>query len=119
MRGPDLAKQGIASWGFEHLGLMGALDKALEVPVVGGPSLASSYIGMFVVFVYMWFAVHDPAARGGPRAGTCVAAAGLGRSRRQAGQTFRNVVLPLALPDSPRARSSRSRSRSATTSSRA
>ena len=49
-----LAKQGIASWGFEHLGLMGALDKALEVPVVGGPSLASSYIGMFVVFVYMW-----------------------------------------------------------------
>ena len=49
-----LAKQGIASWGFEHLGLMGALDKALEIPVVGGPSLASSYIGMFVVFVYMW-----------------------------------------------------------------
>ena len=28
-----LAKQGIASWGFEHLGLMGALDQALAVPV--------------------------------------------------------------------------------------
>jgi len=25
-----------------------------ETPVIGGPSLASSYIGMFIVFVYMW-----------------------------------------------------------------
>ena len=49
-----LAKQGIASWGFDKVGLTGALDQMLTVPVVGGPSLSSSYIGMFVVFVYMW-----------------------------------------------------------------
>jgi len=49
-----LAKQGIVSWGFTSLGAQGALDGVLATPVVGGPSLASSYIGMFIVFVYMW-----------------------------------------------------------------
>jgi len=93
-----LAKQGIASWGFEHLGLMGALDKALEVPVVGGPSLASSYIGMFVVFVYMWLPFMIlPLAAALERvpASLLQASADLGA---RPGQTFRNVVLPLALP---------------------
>ncbi len=93
-----LAKQGIASWGFEHLGLMGALDKALAVPVVGGPSLASSYIGMFVVFVYMWLPFMIlPLAAALERvpASLLQASADLGA---RPGQTFRNVVLPLALP---------------------
>ncbi len=93
-----LAKQGIASWGFEHLGLMGALDRMLEVPVVGGPSLASSYIGMFVVFVYMWLPFMIlPLAAALERvpASLLQASADLGA---RPGQTFRNVVLPLALP---------------------
>ncbi len=93
-----LAKQGIASWGFEHLGLMGALDQALAVPVVGGPSLASSYIGMFVVFVYMWLPFMIlPLAAALERvpASLLQASADLGA---RPGQTFRNVVLPLALP---------------------
>ncbi|HET7204732.1 MAG TPA: ABC transporter permease [Steroidobacteraceae bacterium] len=93
-----LAKQGIASWGFEQLGLMGALDRTLAVPVVGGPSLASSYLGMFVVFVYMWlpFMILPLAAALERVPGSLLqASADLGATRPQ---TFRHVVLPLALP---------------------
>ena len=54
-----LAKQGVVSWGFASLGLGGALDAILATPVVGGPSLSSSYLGMFVVFVYMWLPFHS------------------------------------------------------------
>jgi putative spermidine/putrescine transport system permease protein len=93
-----LAKQGIASWGFEQVGMIGALDRLLEVPVVGGPSLASSYIGMFVVFVYMWLPFMIlPLAAALERVPQSLlqASSDLGASP---GQTFRNVVLPLALP---------------------
>jgi putative spermidine/putrescine transport system permease protein len=93
-----LAKQGIASWGFEQLGVTGALDRALAVPVVGGPSLASSYLGMFVVFVYMWlpFMILPLAAALERVPGSLLqASADLGATP---GQTFRHVVLPLALP---------------------
>ncbi len=93
-----MAKQGIASWGFEHLGLMGALDQALAVPVVGGPSLASSYLGMFVVFVYMWLPFMIlPLAAALERVPSSLlqAASDLGA---RPGQAFRHVVLPLALP---------------------
>jgi putative spermidine/putrescine transport system permease protein len=93
-----LAKQGIASWGLEHLGLMGALDRALAVPVVGGPSLASSYLGMFVVFVYMWLPFMIlPLAAALERVPSSLlqAASDLGA---RPGQSFRHIVLPLALP---------------------
>lgn len=93
-----LAKQGIVSWGFESLGAQGALDGLLATPVVGGPSLASSYIGMFIVFVYMWLPFMIlPVAAALERvpASLLQASADLGA---RPGQTFRNVVLPLALP---------------------
>jgi putative spermidine/putrescine transport system permease protein len=93
-----LAKQGIASWGLDQVGLGGALDRALEVPVVGGPSLASSYLGMFVVFVYMWLPFMIlPLAAALERVPDSLlqASADLGATPRQ---TFRHVVLPLALP---------------------
>jgi putative spermidine/putrescine transport system permease protein len=93
-----LAKQGIASWGFEQVGMIGALDRLLEVPVVGGPSLASSYIGTFVVFVYMWLPFMIlPLAAALERVPQSLlqASSDLGASPAQ---TFRNVVLPLALP---------------------
>jgi putative spermidine/putrescine transport system permease protein len=93
-----LAKQGIASWGFEQVGMIGALDRLLDVPVVGGPSLASSYIGMFVVFVYMWLPFMIlPLAAALERVPQSLlqASSDLGASPAQ---TFRNVVLPLALP---------------------
>ena len=93
-----LAKQGIASWTLESVGLTGALDQVLTVPVVGGPSLASSYIGMFVVFVYMWLPFMIlPLAAALERVPDSLlqASADLGA---KPGQTFRNIVLPLALP---------------------
>ena len=93
-----LAKQGIASWAMTSLGLGGALDALLATPVVGGPSLASSYIGMFIVFVYMWlpFMILPLAAALERVPGSLLqASADLGA---RPGQTFRNVVLPLALP---------------------
>ena len=93
-----LAKQGVASWGFASLGLGGALDAILATPVVGGPSLSSSYIGMFVVFVYMWLPVMIlPLAAALERVPDSLLQASADLGARP-GQTFRNVVLPLALP---------------------
>jgi len=93
-----LAKQGIASWLLASVGLDGALDQLLEVPVVGGPSLASSYLGMFIVFVYMWLPFMIlPLAAALERvpASLLQASADLGASPRQ---TFRHITVPLALP---------------------
>ena len=93
-----LAKQGIVAWGFESTGTAAFLDRVLATPVVGGPSLASSYIGMFIVFVYMWLPFMIlPLAAALERvpASLLQASADLGA---RPGQTFRNVVLPLALP---------------------
>jgi putative spermidine/putrescine transport system permease protein len=93
-----LAKQGIVAWGFDTVGATPVLDRALETPVIGGPSLASSYIGMFIVFVYMWlpFMILPLAAALERVPGSLLqASSDLGA---KPGQTFRNVVLPLALP---------------------
>ncbi len=93
-----LAKQGIASWFAATLGLDGVLEAALATPVIGGPSLASSYLGMFIVFVYMWLPfmilpLHAALER--VPQNLLQASADLGARPRQ---TFRSVVLPLALP---------------------
>ena len=93
-----LAKQGVFSWFVDIFGLAPVLDQALATPVIGGPSLASSYIGMFIVFVYMWlpFMILPLVASLERVPGSLVAAsADLGA---RPGQTFRHVVLPLALP---------------------
>ncbi|HVE86205.1 MAG TPA: ABC transporter permease, partial [Myxococcales bacterium] len=49
-----LAREGVATWFIDRVGLLGALEAVLEMPVVGGPSLSASYLGMFLVFLYMW-----------------------------------------------------------------
>ncbi|HET9862088.1 MAG TPA: ABC transporter permease [Steroidobacteraceae bacterium] len=93
-----LAREGIVAWFLGKLGLAGLLDALLATPGVGGPSLASSYIGMFLVFVYMWlpFMILPMAAALERVPGSLLqAAADLGATP---GQTFRHVVLPLAVP---------------------
>ena len=93
-----LAKQGILSWLFGAIGMQGVIDGALQIPGIGGPSLSSSYIGMFIVFVYMWLPYMIlPLAAALERvpASMLQASADLGA---QPGQTLRYVVLPLALP---------------------
>ena len=93
-----LAKQGILSWVLESCGLQGALDAVLGIPAIGGPSLSSSYLGMFIVFVYMWLPYMIlPLAAALERVPESLlqASADLGARPRQ---TFWNVVLPLVLP---------------------
>ena len=93
-----LAKEGIIAWFVGKLGLTGVLDALLATPAVGGPSLSSSYIGMFLVFVYMWlpFMILPMAAALERVPGSLLqASADLGA---RPSQTFRNVVLPLAVP---------------------
>jgi putative spermidine/putrescine transport system permease protein len=93
-----LAKQGILSWLFGAAGMTPALDTALRLPAVGGPSLSSSYLGMFIVFVYMWLPYMIlPLAAALERVPNSLleASADLGAQPRQ---TLRTVILPLALP---------------------
>jgi putative spermidine/putrescine transport system permease protein len=93
-----LAKEGILTWIFERLHLAFLLDALLAIPVIGGNSLSVSYIGTFLVFVYVWlpFMVLPMQASLERVPKNLIEASGdLGAG---AGQTFRHVVLPLALP---------------------
>lgn len=93
-----LAKEGAVSWLFERLGLSPLLEGLLALPGIGGPSLSVSYIGAFLVFLYIWLPFMilplQAALERVPK--SLVEASGdLGASPRQ---TFRGVILPLALP---------------------
>ena len=93
-----LAKEGVIGWAAGATGLGWLLDAVLALPVVGGPSLSVSYLGMFVVFTYLWLPymiLPVQAALERVPGSLLEAAADLGARPRQ---TFRTVVLPLALP---------------------
>jgi len=93
-----LAKEGIITWLAEQLHLTWLLDAVLAIPVVGGPSFSTSYLGTFLVFLYIWlpFMILPivAALERVPRS-FIEASADLGA---HPGQTFRNVIWPLALP---------------------
>jgi putative spermidine/putrescine transport system permease protein len=93
-----LAKEGVVTWLGDRLGLTWLLDTVLALPVVGGPSLSTSYLGTFLVFLYVWlpFMVLPivAALERVPRS-LVEASADLGA---HPGQTFRRVILPLAVP---------------------
>jgi len=93
-----LAQEGIVSWVTGLLHLDGILQGYLQLPVVGGPSLAVSTTGIFLVFVYIWLPYMilpiQTALERVPK--SLVEASGdLGAKPSQA---FRTVILPLALP---------------------
>ncbi|MCZ4282462.1 ABC transporter permease [Kiloniella laminariae] len=93
-----LAKEGILSWFFDSVGLMPVLEAVLALPVIGGNSLSVSYIGTFLVFLYVWLPfmiLPIQASLERVPANLLEASGDLGASQ---GQTFRYVVLPLALP---------------------
>ncbi len=93
-----LAKEGILSWLAEQTHLTWLLDAVLAIPVIGGPSLSFSYIGTFLVFVYVWLPfmiLPTQAALERVPSNLLEASADLGAAP---GQTFRTVILPLALP---------------------
>jgi len=93
-----LAKEGIISWLAEQLHLGWALEGVLSIPVIGWATLSTSYIGTWIVFSYIWLPFMilpiQAALERVPRTLT-EASADLGA---RPGQTFRTVILPLALP---------------------
>jgi putative spermidine/putrescine transport system permease protein len=93
-----LAKEGIITWAANGLGLGWALDALLSTPVIGGSSLSFSYIGTFLVFLYIWLPYMilplQASLERVPK-NFIEASADLGATPRQ---TFRSVILPLAMP---------------------
>lgn len=93
-----LAKEGILNWLFAKLHLTWLLEGILALPIVGGNSLSVSYIGTFIVFVYVWLPYMiipiQASLERVPRA-MLEAASDLGANP---GQSFRMVLFPLALP---------------------
>ncbi|WP_047457197.1 ABC transporter permease [Rhizobium rhizogenes] len=93
-----LAKEGILTWLFSKLYLGWLLDGVLALPIIGGNSLSVSYIGTFLVFVYIWLPymiLPTQAALERVPTNLLEASSDLGAMPNQ---TFRTVLLPLALP---------------------
>ena len=93
-----LAKEGAISWVAKQLHAQWLLDLLLATPAIGGPSLSFSTLGTFIVFVYMWLpfmVLPIMASIERIPASTLEASADLGA---HPATTFRNVILPLALP---------------------
>src|SRR5512143_2209709 len=93
-----LAQEGIVSWFARLIHLDGLLNWYLSSPILGGPSLAVSITGVFLVFVYIWLPYMilpiQTALERVPKS-LIEASSDLGASPTQ---TFRNVILPLAFP---------------------
>lgn len=93
-----LAKEGIISWVSNLAGLNWLLDGLLSLPVIGGPSLTVSWLGMYVVFVYVWLPYMVlPVYAALERVPTSLLEASSDLGGRP-GHTFRWVTLPLAFP---------------------
>ncbi|MBW9117079.1 ABC transporter permease [Rhizobium cauense] len=93
-----LAKEGILTWIFDKLHLSWLLDGVLGLPVIGGNSLSVSYLGTFLVFVYVWLPymiLPTQAALERVPGNLIEASSDLGATPSQ---TFRTVLFPLALP---------------------
>jgi putative spermidine/putrescine transport system permease protein len=93
-----LAKDGVLIWFLDKVALDGLVDQALKLPVIGGPSLSTSYLGMFIVFVYIWLPFMilplEAALERVPRS-FIDASSDLGARPHR---TFRSVIFPLAMP---------------------
>ena len=93
-----LAKEGIITWAATGVGAGSVLDAVLATPVIGGNSLSTSYIGTFIVFVYVWLpymilpmqASLERVPKSMLEASADLGAGGL--------RTLWSVTLPLALP---------------------
>ncbi|NIY46452.1 ABC transporter permease [Cedecea colo] len=93
-----LARDGVAQWFLQHLGLEPVLSAILTLPAVGGNTLSTSGLGRFLVFVYIWLPfmiLPIQAALERLPPSLLQASADLGARPTQ---TFRHVILPLAIP---------------------
>jgi putative spermidine/putrescine transport system permease protein len=93
-----LAQEGIITWFFNVLGLKPVLDAILAIPLIGGSSLSFSFIGMFLVFVYIWLPYMilpiNAALERVPKS-LIEASSDLGG---RPNYTFWRVILPLTVP---------------------
>lgn len=93
-----LAKEGVMTWFLDKLGLMPVLDWLLGIEGIGGRSLSTSYIGVFLVFLYVWLPYMilpiNAALERVPKSLT-EASSDLGARPRY---TFVRVILPLSFP---------------------
>ncbi|WP_439814126.1 ABC transporter permease [Zavarzinia sp. CC-PAN008] len=93
-----LAGEGIVSWAARSTGTSGLIEALLAVPGIGGPSLSTSYVGTFVVFTYVWLPYMVlPVFAALERVPESVIQAS-GDLGARPFQTFRHVILPLAMP---------------------
>jgi putative spermidine/putrescine transport system permease protein len=93
-----LAKEGILGWAAEGTHTSWIIDGILSVPFLEGSSLSTSPFGTFLVFVYIWLPymiLPMQAALERVPNSMLEASADLGATQSQ---TFRTVILPLALP---------------------
>ena len=93
-----LAREGIITWATDGIGASAVLNSILALPVIGGTSLSTSYIGTWLVFLYVWLPymiLPMQAALERVPQSMLEASADLGASRWQ---TMRTVIFPLALP---------------------
>jgi putative spermidine/putrescine transport system permease protein len=93
-----LAQEGILGWAFNSLGLGWVLEGLLGVPGIGGTSLTTSPIGIWLTFSYTWLPYMilpiQAALERVPRS-VIEASADLGA---RPAETFWQVTLPLAFP---------------------
>lgn len=93
-----LAKEGILNWAVDGVGASAALNAVLALPVIGGSSLSVSYIGTFLVFLYVWLPFMIlPMQAALERVPVNLLEASVDLGGRPS-QTLRHVILPLALP---------------------
>ncbi len=93
-----LSQQGILYWCINHLGLSNALSHVLQIPAIGGNTLATSNLGRFIVFTYIWLPfmiLPIQAALERVPTNLLQASADLGAKPVQ---TFRRVLFPLVFP---------------------
>ena len=93
-----LAQGGVIYWVINALGLQGVLQAVLAIPVIGGDTLATSNLGRFLVFTYIWLpfmVLPIQAAIERVPANLLLASGDLGA---RPFQTFRSVLWPLAFP---------------------
>jgi putative spermidine/putrescine transport system permease protein len=93
-----LAREGVLNWTVAQLKLQWLLDGVLALPGIGGPSLALSTAGTFLVFVYIWlpYMILPVAAAVERIPGSLLeASSDLGARPRL---TFWRVTMPLVLP---------------------
>ena len=93
-----LSQQGILYWCINHLALGSALNTILQMPIVGGNTLATSNLGRFIVFTYIWLPFMIlPIQAALERVPTNLLQASADLGAKPA-QTFRKVLLPLVFP---------------------